>query len=459
MVVTRSGKSTTGVIAKVPPEILSCIFQYFCSHCCNEYKWPFGPRPGFLEAQNTRALFNLCLVSRSFRIEAQKTLFHSFNPDFPPPEACPTNPWTLRLEPFLQTVAARPDLARSVKAVFLVRYLWEALDFHQSRKAFHDCVRALGKRPLDIFCRVYKNPITPVKRAFFMGPLPLRGNDVWRSVTPRPSSEEYYPELFSALVAILPNLTHLAILSELAWQRPRLWDVLPGILDVLGVECIPIKTIEMEYPAKNLLSRCTKLETWITDGLQNFPNMPTVKHLHLRHTPRPMRVDYSKCINACSGSLTTLSSFDATTNLLSAIDRPRLHDSLEVLHLNSNYIIPLPSLKMFKKLKYIYLDPHGIYGMYDDSQSPPFHESLVEVLPRNIVNLSVRTCVHTKSCWQRDLYEALASEENWFPELQSVTSNTEISHEHLTELFDRLGLEWVCKKPTGYYMNSSYYSS
>ena len=51
-----------------------------------------------------------------------------------------------RLEPFLQTVAARPDLARSVKAVFLSRFLYENLDFWQSRKAFPQRQRLLRRQ-------------------------------------------------------------------------------------------------------------------------------------------------------------------------------------------------------------------------------------------------------------------------------------------------------------------------
>ncbi|CAG7559080.1 unnamed protein product [Fusarium equiseti] len=429
MVVTRSGKSTAAVTAKLPPEILYHIFQYFCSHCCNEYNWPFGPPPGSKEAQDTRTLLNLCRVSRSFRNVAQEILFHSFDPDYPRPSSrC--NHWTRRLEPFLQTVAARPDLARSVKAVFLSRYLYENLDFWQSRKAFQDCVRALGKSLWKMFREVHKDSRSPVKQVFFLSHISLGAMDIWLPEIPPPASEKFFPELFSVLVAIVPNLAHLAISkSSSCRQMPRHWDVRPELLDFLGVDCISIKTIETHAPLENLLRRCPKLETCITDGWHDFPDMPTVKHLHLRHTD----------------SLITLSCVNATDNLYEAIDIPRLHDSLEVLHLEARYLTPLPSLTKFDKLKYLFLDTHGIYGMVPVNQSPLYSQSVAKILPRNIVNLSVSSCFHTQDRWERDLCESLASEEDLFPALESVTSNEEISRKDLAELCDRLGLGWSHK--------------
>lgn len=459
MVVTRSGKCTAAVIAKVPPEILHQIFQYFCSHCCNEYKWPFGPPPGSREAHDTRALWNICCVSRSFRNVAQEILFHSF--DYCPPPEAPSpwgKYWKRRLEPFLQTVAVRPDLARSVKAVFLTSALRAALDLDYSRDAFQACVRALGRNPLDIF----RKDSNSIKRACLvsqLSPAEIGDMDIGLPEIPPPASEEFFPELFSVLVAVLPNLAHLAV-SNHAFCRspPGSWDVLSDILDTLGVECIPIKMIETHAPLENLIPRCRKLETWITDGWHNFPDMPTVKHLHFRHTPRYPRVEYSKCINACSGSLSTLSCANATDKLYEAIDISRLHDSLEVLHLEATHLTPLPSLTKFDKLKYLFLDTHGIYGMVPVNQSPLYSQSVAKVLPRNIVNLSVSSCFHTQDRWERDLCETLASEEDLFPALESVTSNEEISRKDLAELCDRLGLEWVCRQPRGCPRNSSYSS-
>ncbi|KAJ4003992.1 hypothetical protein NW752_010924 [Fusarium irregulare] len=453
MVVTRSGKSTTAVKAKVPPEILACIFQYFCSHCCNEYQWPFGPPPGSKDAHDTKALTRLCRVSQSFRNVAQEILFHSFNPDHLPRATSSHrgNRWRFRLEPFLQTAAARPDLARSVKAVFLSRQLYEHLDFWQSRKAFHACVHALGKDPQMMFRKLHRYSTSSVKQAFFRSP-----EDKWLA-DGRP--QDFCPELFSVLVAILPNLAHLAVSkSSSCRSRAASWDILPGILDSFGVECLPIKTVETHASPKNLLRRCTKLETWITDGWHDFPDMPTVKCLHLRHTERHPRVDYSKCIKACSGNVTIISCAHATENLFEAIDIPRLHDSLEILHLDSRRITPIPSLMNFDKLQYLFLQTHGIYGMIPVSQSPLYSQSIAKILPRNLVVLSVSSSSDTQDRWEQDLCEALASEDDSFPDLEGIISNEEISRKDLAELCDLLGIEWVCRDRRGFPSESSYSS-
>ncbi|KAJ0137582.1 Uncharacterized protein HZ326_19429 [Fusarium oxysporum f. sp. albedinis] len=110
---TRLQKSTTDYFSKLSPEILRCMFAYFCPHCCNEYQCPFGAPPELNRVQDNTTLYNLCLVSRYFRPFAQEILHHSFDPYYTSWDA--PNPWERRLEPFLQTIASRPDLARSVK--------------------------------------------------------------------------------------------------------------------------------------------------------------------------------------------------------------------------------------------------------------------------------------------------------------------------------------------------------
>ena len=257
--------------------------------------------------------------------------------------------------------------------------------------------------------------------------------------------------------AILPNLTRLAVSKSQV--TPGYWDVIPDILDSLGVGDFPnIKTIETHELPQNLLPRCTKLETWITDGRHDFPDMPTVKYLHLREIDRNPGVDYSKCIKACSGSISTISCADVTEDFLEAIDIPRLHDSLEILHLDTIRLTPIPSLTEFDNLKYIFLHTTGIYGKIPVNESPVYFQSIVEVLPRNIVVLSVFSCCQSRDRWERDLFETLADEDDLFPALGSVISNEEISRKDLAELCDWLGIEWVCRNRRGFPRESSYSS-
>ena len=112
----------------------------------------------------------------------------------------------------------------------------------------------------------------------------------------------------------------------------------------------------------------------------------------------------------------------------------------------------------FDKLQYLFLQTHGIYGLIPVSQSPLYSQSIAKILPRNLVVLSVSSSFHTQDRWERDLCEALTSEDDPFPDLGGVISNEEISRKDLAELCDLLGLEWVCQKEARPSINSSYSS-
>jgi hypothetical protein len=68
--------SPSGLVPRLPPEILRLIFINYCRHCCGAYEQPFSVVP---LPENTTTLYNLCLTSRCFRDIAQGVLHHSFD--------------------------------------------------------------------------------------------------------------------------------------------------------------------------------------------------------------------------------------------------------------------------------------------------------------------------------------------------------------------------------------------
>ncbi|RBR23759.1 uncharacterized protein FIESC28_03464 [Fusarium coffeatum] len=204
------GRNGTQVKKLFPDDIIYMICRYFCSHCNNEYQLPYGPLTGAEKAQDSGTLYNLCLISKLWRDVAEQTLYHSFHPDYSPPRKrilkSSKNPWKLRLEPFLRTIASRPDLAGSIQTVIIRDLVIYGLHFYESQRAFDECARALRTSPREIYYKGHHNSApSEIREAFFLG-TPI-------SVLPDVSTlaSEIAGELLSALVAFVPKLEHLAV--------------------------------------------------------------------------------------------------------------------------------------------------------------------------------------------------------------------------------------------------------
>ncbi|CAG7559081.1 unnamed protein product [Fusarium equiseti] len=230
------GRRSKPSSATLPYVITYMPCGYFCSHCYEEYQLPYGPLLGAEKAQDSGTLYNLCLVSRSWRDVAQQVLYHSFHPDYPPPRKrilkSAENPWKLRLEPFLRTIAARPDLACSIQTVILRDLVIYGLDFYESRRAFDECARALGTSSREIYYKGHHaSAPSAIREAFFLG-TPI-------SILPDASTlaSEIAGELLSALVAFLSQLKQLSIEEEYLWGGWK-YNLSPTTLDALGVTSI-----------------------------------------------------------------------------------------------------------------------------------------------------------------------------------------------------------------------------
>ncbi|KAF4429409.1 hypothetical protein FACUT_9152 [Fusarium acutatum] len=437
---TRLQKSTTDYFSKLSPEVLRSIFAYFCPHCCNEYQWPFGAPPESKRAEDNTTLYNLCLVSRYFRPSAQEILHHSFDPWYKTWDA--PNPWERRLEPFLQTIASRPDLARSVKTVFLKSRLVESLNFDRSRIAFDSCTRVFGSSAIEVY---QKSMNTTIRRAFFRGTRPPKYM----------RSREFIPivagQLLSILVAILPNLSHIGIEEDRRWR----FDVSPATLDVLGVSSITLKTLETDHTLPYLLARAPGLETLVTTASYQSPNMPCLKNLHIRSKNAVCAFAMDNILSACTGTLSTFSytSFDSDiVGVINHLDKPRFHASLETLHLNmlctngqGNH--KMPSLKQFTQLKRLFLHTYLLYGPKYPAccRGKCKIKPLFDTLPSSIVSLELSERTKTPDGRMYDDLLILSKDVAFaFPQLKEIRSNADhVCDEYPEALFKSVGVDLI----------------
>ncbi|KAF5686644.1 hypothetical protein FCIRC_2787 [Fusarium circinatum] len=444
----RTHKATTDYFSKLPPEILRSMFGYLCPHCCNEYQWPFGAPPESNRVENNTTLYGLCLVSRYFRPSAQEVLHHSFNPYYTTPyfKTWDTpNLWQRRLEPFLQTIASRPDLARSVKTVFLKNRLLESLDFDQSRKAFDACARVLGSSAIDVYEKNLSTHTSAVRKSF------LRGTHPPKSMGPKDFIPIVAGQLLSILVAILPNLGHISIEKYGRWRI----DVSPPTLDILGVSSIPVKTLETGSTLPNLLARTPELETLVASTSAKFPNMPCLRNLHIRSdhaVPAPV---IEHLLSACTGTLSTFSytSFDSDiVGLVNLLDKPRFHASLETLHLDmlntsSQGDHKMPSLKQFAQLKRLFLPTYFLYGLeYPACCLGKWKvKSLFDILPSSIISLDLAERAETPNGLMYDDLLILSQDVAFaFPQLKEIRSNSDhICDEYPETLFKSVGVDLI----------------
>ncbi|KAF5712204.1 hypothetical protein FMUND_8626 [Fusarium mundagurra] len=440
---TQLQKSTTDYFSMLSPEILRSIFAYFCPHCCNEYQWPFGAPPESKRLEDNTTLYNLCLVSRHSRPSAQEILHHSFDPYYTTSNA--PNPWERRLEPFLLTIASRPDLARSVKTLFLKTRLLESLDFDRSRKAFDTCTRNFRSSSQRLYHKSRKARLSAITRAFFLG------TRSYTYLRPREFIPIVGDQLLSILVAILPNLSHIGIEENHRWK----FDVSPTTLNNLGVRSIPLKTLETESPLPNLLARAPGLETLVTSALDEFPNMPCLRNLHIRSKDAVRVPVIDRILSACTGTLSTFSytAFDSDiVGVVNLLDKPRFHASLKTLHLNmlrtdSQGDHKMPSLKQFTQLKRLFLHTYFLYGPRYPTccRRECKVKSLFDILPSSITSLDLSERTQTPDGRMYDDLLILSQDVAFaFPHLKEIKSNADhVCDEYPKALFKSVGVDLI----------------
>ncbi|KAH7188047.1 uncharacterized protein B0J16DRAFT_396203 [Fusarium flagelliforme] len=434
----------------LPPEVLHLIVSHFCAHCCGEYDQPFKVKS---TVQDTTTLYNLCLVSPHLRDTSQKILFHYFGVE----SICPLSlghGWKWRLEPFLRTVASRPDLARSVKIVGLHWRLLNQLSFNGGKVIFDHCAKSLATSAFSVFLDSrsdQESQRNTIRQSFLLrGSLP-------RGVRPGQWLPVVASELLAMLLALLPNISYLGVMEDAEYFRNpsilegRGWrlDVSVPTLDALGIAGVGLKTLESDYRMEKLLTRATSLETFIMGGDVDgpVPEMTSLKHLHIlrwgRHFPT------TGYLLKCTGQLETLSYTAAEPDISTVVrclDLPRFHDSLESIRLDfrckssEEAIQPMPSLKLFTKLKAIFLPARAIWGCYSSRFEP---QSLTNILPPSIESLTLLHHYTPTSSGPlcEDMLRLLEAKPTSFTQLRTIISDsTQVCNPTLMGLFKQVGV-------------------
>lgn len=145
-------------LADVPVEVLRTILFALCLHCTGEHD--YDAPDGYFKSsasvggqhQDSRswysrdycgALYASCLVSRRFLPVAQPLLYHAFLPGYGDSWQSKVFSWEQRLQLFLRTVSQRPDLASSVRHIYIHPELVRRTSPEQAQKALDDAARLL----------------------------------------------------------------------------------------------------------------------------------------------------------------------------------------------------------------------------------------------------------------------------------------------------------------------------
>ena len=445
--------STPDPFKRLPSEVLRLIVGQFCAHCCGEYEQPFKVESS---VQDTTTLYNLCLASRHFRDPSQEILFHCFGVEAISSLSW-TDGWKWRLEPFLRTIASRHDLARSVKIVNLHWLLLCQLSFDGSKDIFDKCAISLGTSAFSIFLhsRTGKSSETSTIRESFLlrGPIPS-------GIQPGQYLPIVASELLAIILAVLPQIFYLGVMQDPRFvkdpniERGRGWqlDVSLHTLDALGLHSLGLKTLESDYGIPKLISRAKNLETFITGGYVegHAPELPNLKSLHIIHGWTARLRPATGYLPLCTGHLTSLSFTAAEpdiSTLLEYLDQPRFHDSLESLHLDfrvspNTTMQPMPSLKLFTKLRTLFLPARPIYIT---AFAP---RSLVDILPPTIESLAVVDDSLPRSHYHLyvDMVRLQQNKTKLFPNLRWVISDSHrLDDPVLSGLFWAAGIALICR--------------
>ncbi|KAH6873917.1 hypothetical protein B0T10DRAFT_588421 [Thelonectria olida] len=459
MIPTQSQRQANSSRSRLSLELLRLIFAYFCPHCRGHLESPHWAEPRELQTacqQDARTLFNLCLVSQQFRDAAQEIMYHEFNPCHVRDQSLSpsSNPWERRLEPFLQTIASRPDLARSVKGAFLRAPLLESLDFSHSRHAFEQCAHALGTSAFNLWKQREHGPQAGISinyyrtnRAFLVGGLkPDR-------IRPDVCVSIVASELLTMLVALLPNLHHLKVEEE-AEDRWR-FDISRETVNSLRLARLPLKTLETDRPLNWLLNLVPDLETLVIHHTGAFwRDLPSLKTLRLMDGGTINLLAIHRSLSECTGHLSSFSYRGASEDewdIVQLLDQESFRSTLETISLDlrvrmspghTPYMKPMPSFKAFTRLETLFLTT---YSIYDRSSASLDDQSLVGILPLSITFLTLVD--HDRPTPPERLREGLLGLANakptLFMQLKEIRCDSkEACDDYLRDMFERVGVDF-----------------
>ncbi|KAH7263911.1 hypothetical protein B0J15DRAFT_257718 [Fusarium solani] len=412
------------VLSDLPFELLHLIFGHFCLHCRGGFREPYwvekdaghGRSEAYLRDRHT--LFSLCLVSRRMRDAAQHVLHHEFILGYAHLQTRWTYSWRGRLTSFIRTVSTRRDLAALVKTVFFYPSLQEGVELGDAWLAMRHAADALQvdlaevwkRRDLDDRERSWRMSRVDyeLRRELFLGPL----HSIDRVTRPG-DLDALVPELFAVLLALLPNLKHLAFGTDPGTSSIGVgvlyWS--PAAISALGVIKLPLRILETPFRPGDLSKLTPDLESLTCDrigGLEEF-SFPRLTSLCIRDI-RVGKYAFGEIAEFCPEGL---SSFTYETggswevgggSILQPSDvvaqLSKFRGTLGSLHLDfrSKLILPrdirmdFPCLEGFIVLQSLFLTTNVIY--HDNNLELPDEDSLVDILPPSIVSLTL-----AKTAW------------------------------------------------------------
>ncbi|RSL50593.1 hypothetical protein CEP54_011847 [Fusarium duplospermum] len=399
------------VLTDLPSELLHLIFGHFCLHCRGGFREPYfvekdaGHDQSEAYLRDRHSLFSLCLVSRRMRDVAQHVLHHEFVLGYAHLQRRWTYSWRGRLTSFIRTVSTRRDLAALVKTVFFHPLLQEGVELGDAWLAMRHAADALQvdlaevwkRRELDDMSWRMPRVDYELARELFLGPL----HSINRVTRPR-DLVALVTELFAVLLALLPNLKHLAFGTDIG-VGVLLWS--PAAMSALGVTKLPLRVFESNFRPGELSKLMPDLESLTCDRLGDHEkfSFPRLKSLCIRDICLG-KWDLGKIAGFCPESLSSFTyetggSWGGSLSIVQPSDvvaqLSKLHGTLKSLHLDfrSKLILPrdirtdFPCLEAFTVLESLFLTNNVIY--HDSNLELPDEDSLVDILPPSIVSLTL----------------------------------------------------------------------
>ncbi|KAF4455165.1 hypothetical protein FALBO_15696 [Fusarium albosuccineum] len=394
------------------PELLRLIFGYFCLHCCGGFREPYWVEPddeaeqsaSYLQGRQT--LCTLSLVSRRFRDIAQDILHHEYLLGYTDLRHPEWYSWDGRLTAFMRTVASRRDLARLVRTVFIHPASVECIGLDEAWAALNHSSNALGFSLSETWEQRKSDPREHPGRSdydfrqkFFLGQLDAldRHNRLrYNGVLP--------PELYAALIALLPNLDHLIFRNGVGYT-----DVPMTAMKALGITSLPLRTLEVGCTPNNLLAVAPDLEVLTYDDAGFLPQTSKLKSL--RHRKVAINEHNFRRIASCAPVGLSSFVYEASRVQMASVDlsatsvvQPRVavrqlarhRETLKSLHLDLRFrtrfhrdttMEPMPSLGRFTALEELFIVTNSVYN--NRSLGLPDDQTLVKLLPSSIVSLSI----------------------------------------------------------------------
>lgn len=396
----------TSRLESLPTEVLHSICTHFCRHCRGDtlvalqnHPWTYETTSdGKITVANAEPSQDLCAlsrVSRRIRDAAQPVLYHEF-PNFEHRER--------RLEPFLEAVASRPDLARAVKVMAWNSNLANTLDIVRAQKGYHQGLKALGIDGNQLWRERHDDRLQlkhhKALHTFIFGD---KYND------PRSYNSHLWKaacaEVLILLLALLPNLTTLIADDECDMFFS------PSALRVYGVSSIKLRELLATHLPHAILDVAPDLEHLVIGHFNprniysprssKKPRMISYlmseQDFKLEEAP-PYRLDTRDLEKILTSRGQPLQRFwFQTSHIKTRVDVPRISFSyldnfcttLESLHLEYNvdarlFGSTMRSLKKFTILKEIFITANMIYSIREDDDPTRDANSLVDFLPDQI---------------------------------------------------------------------------